>query len=76
MGFLCQGPSCRAAFYPNYRLGDKGRRRGLWGFHDQAGRGAPPGSRPRGGRMGMVRAETGVHSPCAARRLNYIYAFA
>ncbi len=20
MGFLCQGPSCRAAFYPYYRL--------------------------------------------------------
>ncbi len=41
----CQGPSCRAAFYPDYRPGIKGRRRGLWGCHDQAKPGAPTGSR-------------------------------
>ncbi len=58
MGFLCRGPSCRAAFYPNDRLRDKGQRRGLWGFHDQAGPDAPTGSRPRGGTVGMGRAQT------------------
>jgi hypothetical protein len=30
MGFLCQAPSHRVAFYPNDRLGNKGQRRGLW----------------------------------------------
>ncbi len=58
MGFLCQEPSHQAAFYPSYRRGIKGRRRGLCGFHDQAGPGAPTGSRPRGGTVGMVRAQT------------------
>ena len=31
MGFLCQAPSHRVAFYPNDRLGNKWQRRGLWG---------------------------------------------
>ncbi len=31
MEFLCRAPSRRAAFYPDYRLGDKWQRRGLWG---------------------------------------------
>ena len=60
MGFLCQGPSCRAVFYPDHRPGVKGQRRGLWGFHDRAGPGAPAGSGPREARIGMVRAQTGA----------------
>ena len=56
MEFLCRAPSRRVAFYPDYRMGDKGRRRGVWGFQDEAGPGAPTGSRPRGWRIGMVRA--------------------
>ncbi len=60
MEFPCRAPSRRAAFYPDHRLGDKGQWRGLWGVQDQAGPGAPAGSRPREGRIGMVRASTGA----------------
>lgn len=60
MGSLCQAPFRRAGFYPDHRPAVKGQRRGLWRFHDQAGPGAPTGSRPRGGRIGMVRAQTGA----------------
>ncbi len=69
MGALCRRPSYRAAFYPGYRLGDKGQRRGLWGFHDHAGPDAPTGSRPRGGRIGMVGVETGTQLVSGVVRL-------
>ena len=58
MGFLCRGPSCRGAFYPDHRPGVKCRRQGFLEFHNQAGPGAPTRSGPRGGTIGAVRAET------------------